>query len=210
MSTESNFINELKYDVKKDNIKQFFLKNIGPIITVVLTIFIISIFYMFIILQKTNKIQKYNTKIFEIMESENQEEELKKMFFDEKIPRISRTLAGFNLISILDNSEGDVIEKVYNDIFLNEKELFFKYYAGLNLLISKINLNKKDEEIENLLKLLENKQNPVLNLVLEQKALFLKSQGKVEEAKEILNKLLKENFSSNFTDRINQQLLNFK
>lgn len=210
MSTESNFINELKYDVKKDNIKQFFLKNIGLMIAIILTVFIISIFYMFIILHKTNKIQKYNTKIFEIMESENQEEELKKMFFDEKIPRISRTLAGFNLISILDNNEGDVIEKVYNDIFLNEKELFFKYYAGLNLLISKINLNKKDEEIENLLKLLENKQNPVLNLVLEQKALFLKSQGKVEEAKEILNKLLKENFSSNFTDRINQQLLNFK
>lgn len=209
MSTDSNFINELKYDVKKDNIKQFLFKNVNTIITIISIIVLASIFYMFLTIYKSNKIQKYNDKIFKILESENQKEQLKKMYLDKKTPRISKTFIGLNLVTILDNDENEMVENIYNDIFKNEKELFLKYYAGLNLLVLKINLNKNDKEIEDLLKLLENNKNPVLNLVLEQKALFLNNQGKEKESKKIFNELLKNNLDKNFTDRINQYLLNF-
>ncbi len=209
MSTESNFINELKYDVKKDNIKQFIFKNISIIISITLIIFLGILFYIFLNIYKSNKIQSYNDKLFEILESEDQKEELKKMYFNNKIPRISKTLAGLNLVAILDNNENEIMEEIYNDIFKNEKELFFKYYAGLNLLVLKINLNRDNKEIEDLLRLLEDSKNPLLNLVLEQKALFLKSQGKNEESKNIFNELLKSNLDINFTNRINQYLLNF-
>ncbi len=209
MSTESNFINELKYDIKKDNIKHFLIKNINSIIAIIFIILVVSIFYMSFNIYKLNRIQQYNDKIFKIIESENQKEELKKIYFNSKVPRISKTFAGLNLIAILDDNENEMVEKIYNDIFENEKELFFKYYAGLNLLVLKINLNRNTKDIEDLIKLLENSKNPVLNLVLEQKALFLKNQGKDEESKKVFNELLKRDLDKNFADRINQYLVNF-
>lgn len=206
MSTESIFINELKFDVKKDNIKQFIFRNKNKIIFVILVIFITSICYISLNIYKTNKIEKYNKQLFKIMTSTEVEKELRDFYHNKSTPRLTKTFAGFNLINLLDVGDEEV-KKIYVDIFENEKELFFKYYAGLNLLILKMNNNEDSKEIENFINELSVKQNPLINLVLEEKALFLKIQGKNEEAKTLLRSLLNENLDEEFRERINQHLL---
>lgn len=206
MSTESIFINELKFDAKKDIIKQFIYKNIAAIATIFFTILVLISIYLSVKLYKSNKIEKFNEKIFMALEAEKPENELKNIYENKNTPRISKTFAGLNLIANLKEYNGEH-EKIYNDIFENEKDLFFKYYAGLNLLILKIENKKSAEEIEKFIKVLEVDKNPLINFVLEQKALFLKEQNKNDEAKKILQDLLKKNLDNGFIKRINQHML---
>lgn len=211
MSTESNFISELKYDVKKDSIKQFIFKNINRIIFLILVIFITVILYMFINVYKVNKIEKYNRQLFEIMDSKNVKEQLEDFYNKKSLPKITKTFVGFNLISSLefsdDEDDKEKIKNIYSDIYNSEDDLFIKYYAGLNLLILRINNNENSEEIENFIEDLLSKQNPLINLVLEQKALYFVAQGKNEEAKNILVNLLKNDLDEGSVERINQYLL---
>lgn len=212
MSTESIFINELKYDLKKENFKKFIFKNINNIIFIILFIFLMSVIYMFSRLYISDKIKKYNEKIYKALDSQEIQENLEKIYKDKSIPSISKTFAGLCLINIYkqNNNYKDII-KIYNDILNNENNLFFKNYAGLNLLIIKLNDSNKDiKEIKSLIKKLENKKNPLINLVLEQKALFLIDQNKKEEAQKILNDLAIKNIDKELLNRVNQQLLILK
>ena len=67
--------------------------------------------------------------------------------------------------------------------------------------INKDNYNK--EYIESLIKELENKKNPLIDLFLEQKALYLVKVNKKEEARQIFTNLLLSNESEDFKNRIN-------
>ena len=66
MSTQSdNFINELKYDAIKNNIKDFLSGNIKKILILLLLILAIYLTRYIIVNHRKNKILNYNSKIFE-------------------------------------------------------------------------------------------------------------------------------------------------
>lgn len=208
MSTETdNFINELKFDVIKDGIKNFFYNNFKYILIIIL--FISSFFLVRFLAQsyKKNQLQIYNSLIFKSLASDKPAEELEKLYADTKSPSVSRTLTGINLIGqYTGNSQNrERIIQIYNDIFDNEKDLYFKYYSGLNLLIFILNdKNISDEKIEELIIKLENEENPLLNLVQEQKILFFIKLKKYNEAKILLENLsANKNLNRYFKDRLN-------
>lgn len=203
MSIESNnFINELKYDVFKDKIKLFIFKHINKIIILSILILVFIFGSLFITLYKNNKLSNYNEKIYYALNGNNKIRDLEELYNDNSIPRISKTFVGFSLVDLYSNVESK--ENILKEIYENEKDLFFKNYAGISILSMEINKNNYNKEyIESLIKELENKKNPLIDLFLEQKALYLVKENKKEEARQIFTNLLLSNESEDFKNRIN-------
>ena len=203
MSIESNnFINELKYDVLKDKIKLFLFRNINKIIILSILILVFIFGSLFITLYKNNKLSNYNEKIYYTLNGNNKIQDLEKLYNDNSIPRISKTFAGFSLVDLYSNIENK--ENILKEIYENEKDLFFKNYAGISILSMEINKNNYNKEyIESLIIELDKKDNPLINLFLEQKALYLVKENKKEEAKKIFINLLLANENEYFKNRIN-------
>ena len=203
MSIESNnFINELKYDVLKDKIKLFLFRNINKIIVIFILLFIVIFSSLFISLYRKNKLSEYNEKIYYALNGNNKITDLEKIYNNKSTPRISKTFTGFSLIDLYNNIENK--ENILKEIYKNEKDLFFKNYAGISILSMEINKDNYNKEyIESLIKELENKKNPLIDLFLEQKALYLVKENKKEEARQIFTNLLLSNESEDFKNRIN-------
>ena len=203
MSIESNnFVNELKYDVFKDKIKLFIFKHINKIIIISVLVLVVIFGSLFITLYKNNKLSSYNEKIYYALNGANKIQDLEKLYNDNSIPRISKTFVGFTLVDLYNDNNKK--EDILKDIYKNEKDLFFKNYAGMAILSIEINKNNYNKEyIESLIKELDNKKNPLINLFLEQKALYLVKENKKEEARQIFTSLLLSDESSNFKNRIN-------
>lgn len=203
MSIESNnFINELKYDVFKDKIKLFIFKHINKIIILSILILVFIFGSLFITLYKNNKLSNYNEKIYYALNGNNKIRDLEELYNDNSIPRISKTFIGFSLVDLYSNIENK--ENILKEIYKNEKDLFFKNYAGISILSMEINKDNYNKEyIESLIKELENKKNPLIDLFLEQKALYLVKENKKEEARQIFTNLLLSNESEDFKNRIN-------
>lgn len=208
MSTETDiFINELKFDAIKDGIKKFFYNNFKYILIIIL---FLSSFFLVRFLSNSyrkNQLQTYNSLIFRSLVSDKPIEELEKLYKNNDIPSISKTLTGINLIGqYTGNSENkERIIQIYNDIFDSEKDLYLKYYSGLNLLIFMLNdKTVSDKKIEELFSKLENEKNPLLNLVKEQKILFFIKLKKYTEAKNLLDNLsLNKNLNRYFKEKLN-------
>lgn len=207
MSTQNdNFINELKYDAIKNNLKRFFAKNTKKILILLLLILTIFLTRFIIKSYKRNKILNYNSKIFESLVSEETIANLEKLYSDKNIPKISKTLAGLSLVReyTKDFENDDKIAKIYEDILDSEDDIYLKYYSGLNLLILKLNNKNTDNAyLENLFSKLENEENPLLDMVKEQKILFLIKNGSYDNAKKIIDGMLSDDkISTSFKDRI--------
>ena len=206
MSTQSdNFINELKYDAIKNNIKDFLSGNIKKILILLLLILAIYLTRYIIVNHRKNKILNYNSKIFESLVSKESITELEKLYNDENIPRISKTLTGLNLINeYTKNLDNKNVTKIYEDILDNEDDIYLKYYSGLNLLILKLNDETiEDKYIQELFNRLENEENPLIDMVKEQKILFLIKNCNYDDTKKIINNILSnEDVNISFKDRI--------
>lgn len=208
MSTETDiFINELKFDAIKDAIKNFFYNNFKYILIIIL---FLSSFFLVRFLSRSyrkSQLQTYNSLIFRSLVSDKPIEELEKLYKNNDIPSISKILTGINLIGqYTGNSENkERIIQIYNDIFDSEKDLYLKYYSGLNLLIFMLNdKTVSDKKIEELILKLENEINPLLNLVKEQKILFFIKLKKYTEAKNLLDNLsLNKNLNRYFKEKLN-------
>lgn len=203
MSIESNnFINELKYDVLKDKIKLFLFKHINKVILLFILILVFIFGSLFVNLYKNNKLSNYNEKIYYALNGENKIEELEKIYNDNSIPRISKTFAAFSLVDLYDNDDDK--KNVLKEIYQNERDLFFKNYAGLILLTLEVSKKDYDKDYINLLITeLDNKNNPLINLFLEQKGLFFVKENKKDEARQIFATLLLSNENEDFKNRIN-------
>ena len=204
-----SIINELKLDFKKDKVKSFFMNNMGAITALVLFVFVLFFSIMFVNAYKNSKIKNYSGKIFLALNSVDKVGELEKIYGDDGAPRISKTFAGMKLVEEYKNSNNfSKVEDIYGEIFENEKEIFFKNYAGLNLLSMEINTDKMNiDKINKLFSKLENVKNPLYDMVLEQKIIFLMRQDKKDEAKTLVGGLLRKNSNSkNMQDRLNKYL----
>lgn len=210
MSTQNdNFINELKYDAIKNSLKGFFTRNIKKIVVLLLVLLAIFLTRFITKNHRRNKMLNYNSKIFESLASGEAIANLEKLYSDKNIPKISKTLAGLSLIKeYTKNSENDKIAKIYEDILDNEDDIYLKYYSGLNLLILKLNGKNTDNTyLENLFSKLENEENPLLDMVKEQKVLFLIKNGSYDDAKKIIDGMLSnDKISASFKDRIRMYL----
>lgn len=208
MSTESEkfFINELKLDVKKDKIKKFIINNINKIVVFCIVILLTFISYFLIGVYKDNKIEKYNNKVHFALNSNNVINELNSIYNEKSVPRITKTFVGLKLVEQYNNNDNDKIKLIYEDIFENEKEVFLKYYAGLNLIMLELNKSDLDTSIiDNLINEQSNNINPLQDMVLEQKAIFLMRQNKNDDAKNIINSLLERNKENkNMSERLNK------
>jgi hypothetical protein len=216
----------IKSDFRRNDISigKFLSDNVSVIVLIILFIIVSGIFALSFNIRKLSKIERYNKEIYRITGLKQMQKNLEYLYEKKDVPRISKTLAGIILASeygridarnkTIDvankdnnkniNTHRDKIIDIYSDIFFKEKDTYFKYYAGLNLLILKINDKKQDiREIDDLIKKMENKKNPLLDLVLEQKALFFIKQNKKDEAKNILDGLLKKEINAEFSNRIN-------
>lgn len=209
----NNFIKELKYSELKNKTIKFVLNNIEQIIAVTIAIVVISLSFFLFSYYKKQAIKKANAQLFEIMSIENSQDrikELNKIFNSEKSKETAKNFAGLQLAqeyAELKNEEKMI--DVYTRLFNTSKDEYVKNLAGINVLIAKINaetLNK--DEIAKLLTELENKKNPFIDLVIEQKAIFYIKQNNTEEAKKIISKLLeKENLEVNLRDRLRMYML---
>lgn len=207
IESENNFINELKVDILKDKVKAFIFKYSTHLIVLVTIIFLFTLLFIFTSVYKNNKLENYNNKIYAAIDGDNKIEELEKIYNDKSAPRISKTFAALALVDLY--TATDLKINVLEEIYENEKDLFFKYYAGLAMLSIEISQEEMDKDhIESLIKGLENKENPLKALSEEQKALYLIKIGKKEEANELLNKLLNSNESEEFKNRIKIYLQN--
>lgn len=208
MSTESenNFINELKFDVIKDKVKKFLFTYLHVIISGAIVLLCVICIGIFVNFYKNNKIENYNEKIFLALNSNDVIKELEKIYNNKSIPRISKTFTGIKLIEELTDNEK--IKDTYKEIFENEKDVFFKNYAGLNLITILINEENFDEKyINELFSILDSAKNPLQDLVLEQKVVFLIKQNNKGEAKTIINNLLRRNGdNTNFVNRLNKYI----
>jgi hypothetical protein len=207
MSIGDNFIGELKFDEARDNFWKFLQRYRGIIgIILLLLLGCGGIFRLRKIYQR-NKIRSYNERIFVNLASPNVVMELEKLYYQRGVPAISRKLAGLGLIGeYLRQQHYDKAGIIYGDIFNSEKDIYLKYYSGLNLLVLQLNEEKVNiAKVNALFDQLDNEHNPLRNLVLEQKVMFLLRQQKYKEALVITRKLLDKSTSveeSSFRDRL--------
>ena len=205
IESEKNFINELKFDVLKDKIKLFFLNNFIKIVVVVVLIALVIFSIIFVNFYRDNKLENYNNKIYEALNSNNKIENLEKIYNDSSTPRISKTIAGFNLVDLY--TDDDKKETILKEIYEGEKDLFFKYYSALAIFTIEINKNNLNNDYLNqLMKFLEKEENPLRDLFLEQKALYLIKIDKKEEADKILNSILNSSEDENLKNRVKMYL----
>jgi tetratricopeptide (TPR) repeat protein len=204
-----NFINELKFDELKENIKAFMTKYYKYLFIGMLAIFAYWGVNFSLKTLETNRIQSYNKRIFMGLSSDRPIEELEKIYEGKHTPSVSRTFSGLNLVGeYMKVQQYDRVVEIYEDIFNYEKDIYLRYYAGLNLLIAKLNEEQPDfEKIDRLFSRMENSENPLLSLVLEQKALFFLKQKKYAIASEIIGDILKrDEIDNNFRDRLSRYL----
>jgi tetratricopeptide (TPR) repeat protein len=183
-------------------------RNVADLILLLFTIIVCLIVTFSVIFYKKNNIKKYNMRLFEILEIQDNTtrlERMEKLYYDKGIPKISKGLCGMKL-----SQEYFKIKNIKNFIKINEeimnfeKDIVFKNITGLNILYIKLNEDNMDVDyLEKLFSKLENKKNPFLNVVREKKAVFYLKQGKKEEAIGIFNDLILDNSNdSNFKNRI--------
>lgn len=213
MSTKKesdNFMNELKIDAVKAEMKGFFARYGKLLLLLVSSVGLFFLIRIGIQRRKINRLIGYNSMIFRGLASKNPIAELTKLYNDRDIPNTSKTLVGLNLIAQYEqnNQNIDSMAKIYEEIFRAEKDLYLRYYAGLNLLILKLNADESNaESVENLMGELDKEENPLRDLVMEQKVLLKIKTAKYEEANTLLNELLSR---KDLNEYLRERLNNYK
>ncbi|MDR3079056.1 MAG: hypothetical protein LBU15_03380 [Rickettsiales bacterium] len=204
-----NFINELKFDDLRENIKKFLLKYYGPIALVLLALALFFAVRFSLRVRERNRMEKYSERIFFGLASEKPVAELEKIYRDRSAPPLSRTFSGLSLVGeYIRNHQDEKIIELCEEIFASESDVYLKYYVGLNLLIARLNEENPDlNRINDLFSKLENRDNPLMNLVLEQKVLFLIKQKKYDQAVEVVKNLMgRSDVDSSFRERLDRYL----
>lgn len=195
-----------------DNIRDFTNKYLLQILYLIIAILVVSLLTIFFTNRVNNSKQKdiigFYQAINYISEGKNEEalSILNNIYTSSKNSEI-KTLSGIKVANILlEEKQYDEAVKVYLEIYnLDNNNEFLKNLsgvAGLNILISQNNKSNYDQ-IEKLLKELNNPKNPLLPLVQEQNGIFELQKGNTENGLEILNSLLKQDIDQDMIDRIN-------
>jgi tetratricopeptide (TPR) repeat protein len=209
VNESDNFINELKFDELRENIWNFLFKYYKPMILTTLAVLMCCGISFSLKMLERNRIRSYNERIFLGLSADDSVEKLEKIYNEKRIPHVSKTFSGLSLVGeYMKRQQYDRVIEIYEDIFSHEKDIYLRHYAGLNLLIAKLNEEKLDfNEIEQLFSRMENRENPLLSLVLEQKALFFIKRKEYALASEIINDTLKHDGIDNFLrERLNRYL----
>lgn len=189
----------------KNIVQDFVLKNYGRFVALIILIISVFIIFNFVNFYKTNKEKAYNYKLIDIFEIGNDINQLKKLYYEDSLKGINRTLTGISLgrayKSINDFKNA---EKVFKEVYNESKDKFFKDLAGLNLLNVIINANQDFEKITKLYNDLNNNKNNLLSLVKEQYGLYLLDLGKINEAKEIFNSISIDRHNETMANRIKE------
>ena len=195
-----------------DNIRDFTNKYLLQILYLIIAILVVSLLTIFFTNRANNLKQKdiigFYQAINYISEGKNEEalSILNNIYTSSKNSEI-KTLSGIKVANILlEEKKYDEAVKIYLEIYnLDNNNEFLKNLsgvAGLNILISQNNKSNYDQ-IEKLLKELNNPKNPLLPLVQEQNGIFELQKGNTENGLEILNSLLKQDIDQDMIDRIN-------
>ena len=195
-----------------DNIRDFTNKYLLQILYLIIAILVVSLLTIFFTNRVNNSKQKdiigFYQAINYISEGKNEEalSILNNIYTSSKNSEI-KTLSGIKVANILlEEKKYDEAVKIYLEIYnLDNNNEFLKNLsgvAGLNILISQNNKSNYDQ-IEKLLKELNNPKNPLLPLVQEQNGIFELQKGNMENGLEILNSLLKQDIDQDMIDRIN-------
>ena len=195
-----------------DNIRDFTNKYLLQILYLIIAILVASLLTIFFTNRVNNSKQKdiigFYQAINYISEGKNEEalSILNNIYTSSKNSEI-KTLSGIKVANILlEEKKYDEAVKIYLEIYnLDNNNEFLKNLsgvAGLNILISQNNKSNYDQ-IEKLLKELNNPKNPLLPLVQEQNGIFELQKGNMENGLEILNSLLKQDIDQDMIDRIN-------
>ena len=195
-----------------DNIRDFTNKYLLQILYLIIAILVVSLLTIFFTNRVNNSKQKdiigFYQAINYISEGKNEEalSILNNIYTSSKNSEI-KTLSGIKVANILlEEKKYDEVVKIYLEIYnLDNNNEFLKNLsgvAGLNILISQNNKSNYDQ-IEKLLKELNNPKNPLLPLVQEQNGIFELQKGNTENGLEILNSLLKQDIDQDMIDRIN-------
>jgi hypothetical protein len=98
-----------------------------------------------------------------------------------------KTIIGIKLAELIGGHDGT---KIFLEIYeLHGNDIFLKNVAVLNALNNMINEKKDEKEIRDLIVKISQNNNPLLNLVKEQEALFELQLGNNEKGIEILNEI---------------------
>lgn len=195
-----------------DNIRDFTNKYLLQILYLIIAILVVSLLTIFFTNRANNSKQKDIISFYQAINyiSEGKNEEalsvLNNIYTSSKNSEI-KTLSGIKVANILlEEKKYDEAVKIYLEIYnLDNNNEFLKNLsgvAGLNILISQNNKSNYDQ-IEKLLKELNNPKNPLLPLVQEQNGIFELQKGNTENGLEILNSLLKQDIDQDMIDRIN-------
>ncbi len=195
-----------------DNIRDFTNKYLLQILYLIIAILVVSLLTIFFTNRVNNSKQKDMIGFYQAINyiSEGKNEEalsiLNNIYTSSKNSEI-KMLSGIKVANILlEEKKYDEAVKIYLEIYnLDNNNEFLKNLsgvAGLNILISQNNKSNYDQ-IEKLLKELNNPKNPLLPLVQEQNGIFELQKGNTENGLEILNSLLKQDIDQDMIDRIN-------
>lgn len=204
---------DLDWESFNEDVQSFFKKHLDKIILSIILLIIFIFSFVYVEHHRDSKMRNFNQQIFNALELKDNNviiENLQKIYNDQKIPRISKTFAGLKLATRLFNS-GEINKaiEINEEIFNNEKNNAFKYLAAYNIIVWKNNetvINK--EYLINLFNKLKVKENPFLDLLKEQEAIFYIRLNETNTAKKILNGLLNnKNLDNNFEKRIQDYLI---
>lgn len=191
-------IYEVLFDLY-EKFKKFFIK--FYLLFVIIIVIICG--YGIYTFNHSRKITNYNRQVLELINvNVNQLNkdyvdkmdyvELEKLYNSgEEADQINKTIIGLNLAQFyLKNNKVEEARNIYKEIYEKEKDDFFKYLAGLNLI--SISSNEEDfaNDIRRLYNQLNVKDNVLLDLIHEQFALYLFEHGKKDEGKEVLNRIM--------------------
>ena len=179
---------------------------------VVIVIMFLSIMgCIYVKYSRKNKIRIYNEKMFTALAIKDTNEKIKQLnslYEDKKNPEKSRNMVAIQIMKeYFANRDYDKAKSIGNTL-LKSKDNYIKYFAGLNILMMENSRNINNyKELTDLIAIMEKKDNPFINLILEQKAILLMRQEKDKEAKDIFNQLLsKNNIDSGLKARIREYI----
>jgi hypothetical protein len=213
MSLDNNFFQELKEDIRRNNLLILLRKYKNYLLGFVLLMIIIAISIIVINSNKTENIRMFSEKFYNGVKylEDNKSEEAIVVFNDiytnSKAPKYIR---GFSIMELakLKLAQGKKKEAV--DLYLNSynsnEDIFIKNLSGLLAVNIMINADEDvaSDKIEQLFKQLLTDDGDVLkNMILEQKGLYYISSGNLKEGVKILEDLLSEDIEQSMKKRIN-------